>query len=175
MKRLRTKDVALIGLFAALIAICAWISIPVGPVPVTLQTFAIFLAAALLGYKRGTLAVGVYILLGVVGLPVFSGFKSLNPLTFGYVLGFLPLGMLTAAAERVFPGKKLALPLGMIAGLAACYLIGTVWFYYVMHFRGTEYSFGKILSLCVTPFVVPDLIKMGLAYFLAQKLARYIK
>ena len=68
MKSLRTKDVALIGLFAALIAICAWISIPVGPVPVTLQTFAIFLAAALLGYKRGTLAVGVYILLGVGGL-----------------------------------------------------------------------------------------------------------
>ena len=175
MKGLKTRDVALVGLFAALIVICAWISIPLGPVPVTLQTFAVFLSAALLGSRRGTLAVGVYVLLGVVGLPVFSGFKGLNPLTFGYVLGFLPLGLLTAASGKLFPGKKLALPLGMALGLAVCYLIGTVWFWYVMHFRGTEYGFGKIVRLCVAPFVVPDLVKMGLAYFLSQKLSKFIK
>jgi biotin transport system substrate-specific component len=175
MRNLKTKDIALIGLFAALIVICAWISIPLGPVPVTLQTFAVFLAAALLGPRRGTLAVAVYILLGVVGLPVFSGFKGLNPLTFGYVLGFLPLGMVTATSEKLFPGKKLSLPLGMLTGLAICYLIGTIWFYYVMHFRGTEYGFGKILSLCVIPFLIPDLIKLGLAYFLSQKLGKYVK
>lgn len=175
MKRGKTRDVALVGLFSALIVICAWISIPLGPVPVTLQTFAVFLAAALLGAKRGTLAVGVYILLGVVGLPVFSGFQGLNPLTFGYVLGFLPLGMLTAASEKLFPKTKLALPLGMAAGLLVCYLIGTVWFWYVMHFRGTAYGFGKILGLCVVPFIIPDFIKLGLAYFLAQKLGKYVK
>lgn len=175
MERLKTRDVALIGLFAALTVVCAWISIPLGPVPVTLQTFAVFLAAALLGPKRGTMAVAVYILLGVVGLPVFSGFKTLNPLTFGYVLGFLPLGMLTATAEKAFHGRKLALPLGMAAGLLVCYLIGTVWFYYVMHFRGTEYGFGRILSLCVVPFILPDLIKLGLAWFLALKLKKYVK
>ena len=175
MEKLKTRDVALIGLFAALTVICAWISIPLGPVPVTLQTFAVFLAAALLGSKRGTLAVAVYILLGVAGLPVFSGFKSLNPLTFGYVLGFLPLGMLTAAAERLFPKTKLARPLGMAAGLLVYYLIGTVWFYYVMHFRGTEYGFGRILSLCVTPFILPDLVKLGLAWFLSLKLKKHVK
>ena len=173
--KLKTRDVALVGLFAALTVICAWISIPLGPVPVTLQTFAVFLAAALLGSKRGTLAVGVYILLGVAGLPVFSGFKSLNPLTFGYVLGFLPLGVLTAASRKLFGGRKLALPLGMLAGLIACYFIGTVWFYYVMHFRGTEYGFGKILSLCVTPFILPDLVKLALAWVLSQKLVKYVK
>lgn len=175
MKGLKTRDVALVGLFAALTVICAWISIPVGPVPVTLQTFAVFLGAALLGPKRGTLAVGVYILLGVVGLPVFSGFKGLNPLTFGYVLGFLPLGLMTAAAERLFPGRKLALPLGMALGLLACYLIGTVWFWYVMHFRGTAYGFGKILSLCVVPFILPDLLKLAAAWLLARKLGKYVK
>ena len=175
MKGSRTRDVALVGLFAALTVVCAWISVPLGPVPVTLQTFAVFLAAALLGSRRGTLAVGVYILLGVVGLPVFSGFKGLNPLTFGYVLGFLPLSMLTAAAEKLFPGRTLARPLGMGLGLLVCYLVGTVWFYYVMHFRGTEYGFGKILSLCVVPFVVPDLVKLGLACFLAKRLAKYVK
>lgn len=173
--KLKTKDLALVGLFAALMAVCAWISIPVGPVPVTLQTFAVFLAAALLGSKRGTLAVLVYILLGVVGLPVFARFSTLNPVTFGYVLGFLPLGMLTAAAEKLFPKKAFALPLGMVLGLLVCYLIGTVWFYYVMHFRGTEYSIGKILSVCVTPFIFPDLVKLGLAYFLSQKLSKVVK
>lgn len=175
MEKLKTRDVALIGLFAALTVVCAWISVPLGPIPVTLQTFAVFLAAALLGSKRGTLAVAVYILLGVVGLPVFSGFKSLNPLTFGYVLGFLPLGMLTAAAEKLFQGKKLALPLGMVLGLIVCYLIGTVWFYYVMHFRGTEYGFGRILRLCVAPFILPDLVKLGLAWFLSLKLKKHVK
>ena len=175
MNRLNPKDVALVGLFAALIVICAWISIPLGPVPVTLQTFAVFLGASLLGSRRGTLAVAVYILLGVVGLPVFSGFKGLNPLTFGYVLGFLPLGMLTAAAEKLFPKRKLALPLGMATGLLVCYLIGTVWFYYVMHFRGTEYSIGKILSVCVTHFLLPDLVKLGAAYLLSRKLSKVVK
>lgn len=173
--KLKTKDLALVGLFAALMAVCAWISIPVGPVPVTLQTFAVFLSAALLGSKRGTLAVLVYILLGVVGLPVFARFSTLNPVTFGYVLGFLPLGMLTAAAEKLFPKKAFALPLGMVLGLLVCYLIGTVWFYYVMHFRGTEYSIGKILSVCVTPFLLPDLVKLGAAYFLSRKLSKVVK
>ena len=173
--KLKTKDLALVGLFAALMAVCAWISIPVGPVPVTLQTFAVFLAAALLGSKRGTLAVLVYILLGVVGLPVFARFSTLNPVTFGYVLGFLPLGMLTAAAEKLFPKKAFALPLGMALGLLTCYLVGTVWFYYVMHFRGTEYSIRKILSVCVTPFIFPDLVKLGLACFLSQKLSKVVK
>ena len=175
MKKMKTRDVALVGLFAALTVICSWISIPLGPVPVTLQTFAVFLAAALLGSRRGTWAVLVYILLGVAGLPVFSGFKTLNPLTFGYVLGFLPLGLLTAASEKLFSKTKLALPLGMVLGLLACYFIGTVWFYYVMHFRDTEYGFGKILSLCVVPFIVPDLVKLGLAYFLSQKLGKFVK
>lgn len=173
--KLKTKDLALVGLFAALMAVCAWISIPVGPVPVTLQTFAVFLAAALLGSKRGTLAVLVYILLGVVGLPVFARFSTLNPVTFGYVLGFLPLGMLTAAAEKLFPKKAFALPLGMVLGLLVCYLVGTVWFYYVMHFRGTEYSIGKILSVCVTPFLLPDLVKLGAAYLLSRKLSKVVK
>ena len=173
--KLKTKDLALVGLFAALMTVCAWISIPVGPVPVTLQTFAVFLAAALLGSKRGTLAVLVYILLGVVGLPVFARFSTLNPVTFGYVLGFLPLGMLTAAAEKLFPKKAFALPLGMVLGLLVCYLVGTVWFYYVMHFRGTEYSIGKILSVCVTPFLLPDLVKLGAAYLLSRKLSKVVK
>ena len=74
-KKLSTKDMAYIGLFACLMAICAWISIP-GQIPFTLQTMGVFLAVGLLGGKRGTLAVLVYVLMGAVGLPVFSGFTG---------------------------------------------------------------------------------------------------
>ena len=68
-----------VALMAALMAVCAWITIPVGPVPFTMQTFAVFAALGLLGGKRGTLAVVVYLLLGLVGLPVFAGLPCWGP------------------------------------------------------------------------------------------------
>ena len=96
---MKTRDMALIALFAALIAICAWISIP-APVPFTLQTMAVFLAVGLLGGKRGTIAVAVYIMLGAVGLPVFSGFNGgigalLGP-TGGYLIAYPLMALLIA-------------------------------------------------------------------------------
>ena len=72
---LRTVDIAYIGMFVAVIAICSWISIP-ATVPFTLQTFAVFMAVGLLGGKRGTIAVVTYVLLGAVGAPVFAGFAG---------------------------------------------------------------------------------------------------
>ena len=86
-------NIAIMALFVALLAICSWISLPIGPVPFTLQTFAVFVVGGLLGFKRGTVTVIVYILLGLVGVPVFSGFKGgvgviVGP-TGGYILGFI--------------------------------------------------------------------------------------
>lgn len=72
----KALDLAYIALMAALIALCAWISVPLGPVPFTMQTFGIFAALGLLGGRRGTLAFLIYLLLGIVGLPVFSGFSA---------------------------------------------------------------------------------------------------
>ena len=84
------------ALFAVLLTVCAWISVPL-PVPFTLQTFAIFAALGILGGRRGTWAVAVYLLLGAVGLPVFSGFRgglgALLGTTGGYILGFLALAL----------------------------------------------------------------------------------
>ena len=89
--RLRTRDLTYVALCAVLIAVCAWISIP-APVPFTLQTFGIFAALTLLGGRRGCYAVAVYLLLGLVGLPVFAGFQggagTLLGVTGGYILGF---------------------------------------------------------------------------------------
>ena len=122
---------AYIGLFAVVIAICSWISIPT-VVPFTLQTFAVFLAVAVLGGKRGTLAVIVYVLLGAVGLPVFSGFKGgigvLLNTTGGYIIGFVFSALVMWAFEKSFGKKTWALILSMVLALAVCYAFGTVWF-----------------------------------------------
>ena len=89
---LKTRDLTLIALFAALIAICAWLTVPMPDVPFTMQTFGVFAALLLLGGKRGTLSILLYLLLGAAGLPVFSGFRggigSLLGTTGGYLVGF---------------------------------------------------------------------------------------
>lgn len=86
----KALDLAYIALMAALIALCAWISVPLGPVPFTMQTFGIFAALGLLGGRRGTLAFLIYLLLGIVGLPVFSGFSAGAGVLFGATSGASP-------------------------------------------------------------------------------------
>lgn len=111
----KVLDLAYIALMVALMAICAWITLPIGPVPFTMQTFAVFAALGLLGGRRGTLAVVVYLLLGAVGLPVFSGFNSglsalLGP-TGGYLVGFLVSALLYWAITAGWaPGARFSCP-----------------------------------------------------------------
>ena len=125
----KTYDLVYIALFAVLIAICAWISVPT-TVPFTLQTFGVFLTVGLLGGKRGSMAVLVYILLGAAGIPVFSGFTGgvgrLLGNTGGYIVGFLASALVMWALEKVMGRKTWALAVQMVLGLIACYAIGTV-------------------------------------------------
>ena len=120
-----------IAVFAVLIAICSWISIPT-TVPFTLQTFAVFLAVGVLGGKRGSLSVLIYILLGAVGIPVFAGFSGgfgiLLGQTGGYIVGFLFSALLMWLMEALLGKKTWVLGLSMVLGLIVCYAIGTVWF-----------------------------------------------
>ena len=112
MQQSKTRDIVFIGIFAALIAICSWISIPT-TVPFTLQTMGVFTAVGLLGGKRGSLAVLVYILLGLVGLPVFAGFSGgvgvLFGTTGGYIIGFLASALLMWGIETVCGRGKIVL------------------------------------------------------------------
>jgi len=167
-----TKDIVFTGFLTALIVICSWISIPM-TVPFTLQTFAVFLSVILLGGKRGTLSVLVYILLGAVGLPVFSGFKGgigviLGP-TGGYILGFIISALIMWGFESMF-GKKLWVYItSMILGLASCYAFGTIWFMTVYN-RGNQdpASLSVVLGWCVIPFIIPDAVKIALALIIGS-------
>ena len=193
MRNSKLTDMILIGLFAALIAVCAQIQIPAA-VPFTLQTFAIFLAVGLLGGKRGTVSVVIYILLGMVGLPVFAGFKggiaALLGTTGGYIIGFIFSALLMWAMEKPVSslfGKetgadsqkniflKMAGPaISMILGLIVCYIFGTAWF--VIVYTNTKEPIGILTALgwCVFPFIIPDLIKIALALVLTLRLRKFV-
>ena len=178
VNRGKTYDLVYIGMFSVIIAICSWISIPTA-VPFTLQTFAVFLAVGVLGGKRGTLAVFVYILLGAVGIPVFSGFKggigALTGVTGGYIVGFLASALFLWGMEKLMGRKKnWILALQMVAGLFLCYAIGTVWFMIVYGGNSGNMGVGTVLGMCVIPFIIPDLIKIAFAVALSKALVRVV-
>ena len=174
---MKIRDMALIAVFAAVITVCAWISIPAA-VPFTLQTFAVFLAVGLLGGKRGTIAVAVYILLGAVGVPVFSGFNgglgALLGVTGGYILGFLAAALVMWGLTSVLGGSVPALAFSMAVGLLACYALGTAWFMAVYARTHGAVTLLAVLSKCVFPFILPDLIKIGLALLLTMRLKKLV-
>lgn len=176
--KLNTADMAYIALFTVAIAICSWISVP-ATVPFTLQTFGVFLAAAVLGGKRGTLAVLVYLALGMAGVPVFAGFQGgmgcLLGSTGGYLIGFLFLALVMWAGERLSGGRRWALALSMALGLLVCYAFGTAWFMAVYARTTGQIGLWTALSWCVFPFVLPDAAKLALALVLSRRLAAAVR
>lgn len=176
-KGFRTVDLAYMGLFVALMAVCSWINIPT-TVPFTLQTFAIFAAVAILGLLRGTIAVIAYILLGLVGAPVFAGFSggpsALFGTTGGYIIGFIFTAVITGGIIKVFGKKVWVMVIAMVLGLIACYAFGTAWFMFV-YARDVE-AIGLVTALgwCVFPFIIPDCIKIVMAIVLEKSVGRYI-
>lgn len=161
---MKLQNMVRCGCCAALIAVCAWLSVPVGQIAVTMQTFGVFLTLLLMGGKKGTLACGVYLLLGAVGLPVFSGFQGgpgvlLGP-TGGYLLGFLLLALCYWLLQ-----KKLGQLPALLLGLLVCYGCGTAWFYWM--YGG---SLWAVLMNCVIPYLIPDGIKLLLAVTVRKRL-----
>lgn len=171
--RLSTEDLAASAVMAAIIAVCSWITIPAA-IPFTMQSFGVFLAVGLLGGRRGSLAVLIYLLLGAVGLPVFSGFRGglfhLAGPTGGYLIGFMIAALLMWAVEN-FAGRGVrTLAASMVLGLLVCYAFGTAWFMIVYSKSAGPVSAGAALSMCVMPFIIPDIFKIGLASYLTVKL-----
>lgn len=166
------------ALFAALIAICSWISIPT-TIPFTLQTFAVCVTTALLGTKRGFLSVLVYILLGLVGMPVFAGFTGgigvLAGVTGGYIVGFLftalAVGLITDKLGKSVP----VLAAAMVVGILLCYVFGTAWFM-VVYARSTgPVGLMSALGWCVFPYLLPDAAKIALAILVVNRMEKYVK
>lgn len=174
-ERRKTYDMAYIAVFAVLMAICSWISIPTA-IPFTLQTFAVFLAVIVLGGKRGTMSVLVFVLLGAVGVPVFAGFTGglyvILGNTGGYIIGFLFAGLLMWLMERLFGRKMWVQAVSMLLGMVTYYVFGTIWFMIVYMRTTGPVGLTAVLGWCVIPFIIPDLIKAALALLLGNTLRK---
>ena len=160
-----TRKLTRCALFAAMMALCAWIGLPLGHTVFTMQTFGVLLALGVLGGKRGTISILCYLLLGGAGLPVFSGFRGgigaiLGP-TGGYLWGFLATGLVFWLLE------KWSRPAAMIAGLIVCYTCGTVWY---MTYTGG--ALAAVLAQTVLPYLIPDAVKLVLALRLTKRLKK---
>lgn len=174
----KTRDIVFIALFAVLIAVCAWISIP-SIVPFTMQTFAVYLTLNFLGGKRGTVSVCVYLLLGLIGVPVFSNFNAgpgaLFGATGGYMIGWIFSGLVMLLLEKMFGNKIWVQAVSMVVGLVVCYIMGTAWFMFVYAHNTGPVGLWTALGWCVFLFIIPDMVKLGLALWLSQRLKKITK
>ncbi len=170
------KKIILTALFTAIIAVCAQIVIP-SPVPFTMQTFGVFCALKILGAKAGTVSILVYIAAGAAGLPVFSAFSAGAGVLFGptggYIWGFALIGVVYIIFSPFCKTDKGRNAL-LAAGLALCYLLGTVMFSYVSASRGNPVSFSQGLLVCVVPYVLPDAAKLFLADVISKRVSKFM-
>lgn len=169
------KNIVYIAVFSILIAICSWISIP-STIPFTLQTFAVFLTIYLLGGRDATISIIVYLLLGIIGVPVFSNFGSgigviIGP-TGGYLIGFIFISLIMWLIETIFKNKLVFKIIGSIIGLIVCYVFGTIWFQYI--YLSGDTTFLATLSICVLPYIIPDIIKIAIALLLDERLKKIL-
>ena len=172
------RRMAYIAVMTVVLCICAWITVPF-TVPFTMQTFGVFAALLLLGGRDGTAAIGLYLFLGIVGLPVFSGFSGgvdrLFGPTGGYLIGFLFTGLAHMLAEPLIGKQKYPARIALLgAEYTLCYLVGTLWFMVVYGYRGEPIGFFAALGLCVLPYVLPDLVKIILAELIARRIKKYV-
>ena len=170
-QKIRTQQMVLIALMTAVTCVLGPLSIPLpfSPVPISLTNFAIFLAIFVLGMKSGTISFIIYLLLGAVGVPVFSsfrgGFQVLAGPTGGYLIGFIFLALIMGFALDHFDRKLLPTIIGMIIGMVVCYAFGTVWLAKLL-----SLSFKEGLMMGVIPYLAGDAAKIIIAAIVGPKL-----
>lgn len=170
-QKIRTKQMVLIALMTAVTCVLGPLSIPLpfSPVPISLTNFAIFLAIFVLGMKSGTISFIIYLLLGAIGVPVFSSFRGglqvLAGPTGGYLIGFIFLALIMGFALDHFDRKLVPTIIGMIIGMAVCYAFGTVWLAKLL-----SLSFKEGLIMGVIPYLAGDAAKIIIAAIVGPKL-----
>ena len=170
-QKIKTKQMVLIALMTAVTCVLGPLSIPLpfSPVPISLTNFAIFLAIFVLGMKNGTISFIIYLLLGAVGVPVFSSFRGglqvLAGPTGGYLIGFIFLALIMGFALDHFDRKLVPTIIGMIIGMVVCYTFGTVWLAKLL-----SLSFKEGLMMGVIPYLAGDVAKIIIAAIVGPKL-----
>lgn len=177
---MNVKQMTLIALFAAVTCVLSIVTIPLGPVPFTLQVFAVVLAGAILGGKMGLFSQLIYTLIGAIGLPVFSGMKGgigviVGP-TGGYIIGFILaagfIGFGVQWGEKKFirPVSNVVTFCVMVLGLIVIYGIGMVQLAFVL-----DMGMGKAFAAGVAPFLLPDFLKVVAAFAISLPIRATLK
>ncbi len=176
--KIKTKDLTKMALFVALIAVGAFISIPIGPVPFSLQNFFVFMTGLLLTPAQAFLTVLIYVLLGLIGIPIFAGFTGgfqyvFSP-TFGFLISFI-IGayVISKLAHKETKFSKVMLVL--ILAEVIFYAIGLPYFYLIMkNLNGNPMHISKIMGLAMIPFIIPDMVKALVAAIIAPRIKKAI-
>lgn len=171
--KINIKKMTRIAVISAVLCVISPFTIPIGPVPLSLATLGVYIAAAVLEPLSAVLSVLIYVLLGAFGLPVFSGvrggFSIIAGPTGGYIIGYIICVAAASVLIHKFPKKALA-PLWYVISTAALYLFGTLWYMVIV-----KISFAAAVSVCVLPFLVGDALKIIAATMLRNKFYKHIK
>lgn len=177
---MKTKDLTIIAICTALMCVLSPISIPlVGGVPISLATFVVMVLALVLKQNKATIVVALYLVFGLIGLPVFAGWSSGASILFGMTGGYLFGYLLLAYITGIFAGKydkadtktkNIYLVVGMLLGTVALYVLGTAYF---MKFTGM--NLASSMAACVIPFIPGDLIKIVIALIISPRIAKFVK
>lgn len=178
MKNTKVINLTVTAMMAAILCVLAPFSIPIADVPISAATFVVYLSALLLGTKRSLVCVGLYLLIGIVGVPVFakwgSGFGIVAGPTGGYLIGYLFIALFTGWFTKLGRGKVPMMFLGMLIGTIVCYTLGTTWLAIQASLSAKAALAGGVL-----PFIPGDLAKMVLSIMVAlpmrRQLAMYFK
>lgn len=176
MKKSAVYKMTLCGVFAAIMAVCSWISVPT-TVPFTLQTLAVFCTLGILGGQLGTVSVIVYLLIGLAGVPVFAGFSGgfsafLTP-SGGYLIGFVFTALVYWTITAAFGDRTAIKTAALAVGTIVCYVFGTAWFILFYSNSAEPVGIFTALSLCVFPFIIPDAAKLAAAVIISRRLSKY--
>ncbi len=177
MSASHNKKLIFLALSIALLAICSWITIPT-IVPFTMQTFAIYVILALFGGRFGTTAIGLYLIMGFTIFPVFAGFKSgysvlLGP-TGGYLIGFFLMALFYWFFTNTFGDSVKIKTIALLIGLLIVYAFGTAFFMFVYLETPSSMGLLSVLSACVFPFIIPDVVKLSIAMLVTKRLQKTI-
>lgn len=166
----KTKELVIMALFAGIFCVLGPIALPIGPVPISLTNFVLYISVYVIGGKKTTTSYLIYLLLGGVGLPVFSGYGSglgkLLGVTGGYLIGFIFTSIVTGIIIYKFYNNKIISIAGMFLGLLICYAFGTAWF----AFLNGDKTIFEIIKLCVIPFIALDCVKILISAFIGPVL-----
>lgn len=178
--KLTAKDIAQISLFAALTAIGAFIKIPVPIIPFTLQAFFVALSGVLLGSKKGALSQMMYVIIGLIGFPIFTqggGIAYIFKPSFGYLVGFILGAYFTGVlTERLKSMNFIKVFMSILAGRGIIYLIGLPYLYLIYNFYiGKDFSVWATLYNGLIIFLAGDLIQTFFASVLCLKLLPILK